>query len=285
MKRFLSFLIVLCMVMAFTPTLGLTAAADVANVIKGRDKIIISEDSYGPGSHDIVAVGDADVVRMPALESYLDEYSFMYIDAPKKHSVYTLKDYEWLSGGKCNMPFAYHGSRVIVLAVENDYACCLYMTDENKMHAAWIDVDHLSSTFPGKSFIAGSYDRSIDYYSAGYPEIKWSSLPFVDTDTKYTEIVSHNGLRRECDGISIHYHVIGRDNKKDCAGEREIYINDGSGWEYVGSFDLEPYNVPVELNIFFDEPIDVRAVATVPVDRKLEGFTFIQYISDLYYKE
>jgi len=178
------------------------------------------------------------------------------------------------------MPYAYHGSQFFALAVENDFVCGIYASDKNEFRVAWVDANHLCDEFPGIDIVAGEYDQGKQYYS--YPGgAKWSKLNFTGSHTKYSNVIYHDDAPEKLDGIVIEYQVISRNGKGDVSGVRDVYINDGSGWEFVTSYDLDPYNQTVRVWVMFDEPREIKAVATIPQDPDLEGFVFRQTIPEL----
>lgn len=282
MKKMISFVVVLSLI--FT-SLAVSAFAEVSNTIKGGgNNFYDTSSANGPGPYDIASTGDDDVIKMPMMSSYLDYYAIFYVDAPKGHSVYAYTHPDAGNSQCKSMPFAYHGVRVYALAVENGYVCGMYPTEDNELRTAWISEKNLSSTFPGISFVAGEQKYGADYTSY-FAKVKWSKTPFIGTNTIYTEIVDHDGPSNMVDGIAFEYQVLSRQGKGDVSGARDVYINDGSGWEYVGSYDLEPYNTPVRVTIYFDYPVAVKAVATVPQDPKIEGFIFRQFVTDMLFIE
>ncbi|MDO4744826.1 MAG: hypothetical protein Q4A86_05540, partial [Clostridia bacterium] len=207
---------------------------------------------------------------------------YLYINAPKGHSVYTYSYPDKLHSNVRNMPFAYHGSTLIALAEENGYICGIYMSDQNEFCVAWVEGKHLCGYFPGEYILVSDPDPSKEYYCF-MGQTKWSAMPFVGSGTKYSEVIYSDGMNRALDGIGIEYQVISRNGKPDVCGPRDVYINDGSGWEYVTSFDLESNNTPVRITIYFDQPTQVKAVATVPQSSAIEGFIFRQFIAEMIY--
>ena len=277
MKNTFRFFLALCLILTLCLSLSAGAFAGVSNSIKGSGSISASS-SYGPSAEDIYAVNPTAYFQMPKSASYFSQYEILYIDASKGHSVNTYRIPDLQDRGNKIMPMAYHGTMVTALAEENGFICGLYTSEDNVRTVGWINAENLSSRFPGKDVVFGNPgNRSFYSYPA---EFDWSGVNFVDSRTKFTEISYSYCPSAQVDGICYEYQVISRQGK-NVAGQREVYINDGSGWEYVGSFDVDGGSEAVRVSIYFDSPKEVWAVATIPSTRSSEGFIFRQYISGM----
>ena len=177
------------------------------------------------------------------------------------------------------MPFAYHGSRVVVLAEQDGYSCVLYRSDDAKLHAAWIATDKLSWDYPGRTCSIGNSDLSWAY-NIGDPNVSWSKESFVGTKQKFTLL---DTPVEYCVGFTLDYQVTTRNGAetKEILGPRTVYINDGEGWIEVGQFDYSELG-PVHVNISWDEPISLVAVGTVASCAKPDTFLFRQSLLDVF---
>lgn len=281
MKKLIGTLLLLCMALSLFAGYGGGAWADVSNTIKGQSSSGIATASFGPCADDIRGLASVKYLRMPQNSSYFSDYQVYYVSPPGGHSVNTYRIPDLNDGGNKVQALAYNGVMFIGLAAENGFVCGIFPTADNERTAGWIRADNLSSTFPGKSVRFGNSAASS--YIVYYSSTKWSAVPFVGSKTNFTEIVSHSGPSQAVDAISYEYQVLSRQGK-NVIGERNVYINDGSGWEFVGRFNLDDSNETVRVNIYFDQPRVVKAVATVPSDPNSEGFTFRQYISGMMFK-
>ena len=280
MKKTLVFIITMALFISIFAGFSASAGADsIVNAIKGGSSQSVSVSANAPNADFLKYYGGGNI-QLPMLSSYFPEYRYLYINAPKGHSVYTYTQPDKLSGTVKNLAFAYHGSTFIALAEENGYVCGIFQTDQNQYCAAWVDSKNLLDYFPGEYILVNSPDSSKNYYY-NIGEVKWSLTPFVGTNTKYPEIIYNESTPKMLDGIGIEYQVISRNGKVNVLGARDVYINDGQGWEYVTSFDLKDNDCPVRVTVHFDTPRQIKAVATVPQDRSIEGFIFRQSCPEL----
>ena len=145
-------------------------------------------------------------------------------------------------------------------------------------------ADKLSPRFPGEDVFFGepiSYD--VDEYFMIDPVQSLSKQYFVDSDCKYMEIDLRWPDPETCFAITIYYKVISRNGVSDASGERIVYINDGSGWEEVGYFEVNKDLAPVEITINYDEPRSIKAVAVIPSDADLEKCLVSQSVVYMYF--
>ena len=116
-----------------------------------------------------------------------------------------------------------------------------------------------------------------------HPEQKLSSFNFVDSKTKYVTLSTPTYEADNFVAIDLYYKVVGRNGVKDASGERNVYINDGSGWEFMGSFEVNSDYDPVCININYDKPREIRAFAIVPSNSELEKCSVCQHVQWMYY--
>ena len=269
-KRWFAASVILLLIATFPAA----ALADVKNEIKGSANSSSSYNGSGrPSVQDIIATGDDRTIVLPGSGSYFSSYQTMYINAPKGHSV---KAYRKPANEGNLQPYAYHGVRVTLLAEEKGFSCVLYHSDANERRAAWIPSDYLSWSYPGKTEYIGWGSSG---YSYGDPEVQWSKDYFVGSRQKYTLLKSEF---RNCDGFTLDYQVTARNgaDTQQCLGPRSVYVNDGSGWTYVGSFDYDSLG-PVHVVVRLDSPMTLAAVATTASCAKPDTFLFRQSVIDV----
>ena len=283
MKRALSLILALAMMVCLLAAAAPAAFADGVNnnVIKGRSN------SNAPGGESNYAIDKLDKldrdgkIQRPKSDSYISPAHSKFINAPKGHSIYV---YSKPSSSGGAIDDAYHGSKVEVLAIEGDWACIVYVNEKFEELAGWVALERLSSNYPcdtivfGKALIPGD-----EAFIMVDPEQKWSKQYFVDTDTKYVEVDAPWFNEDRCTALVIDYQVISRNGVKDASGERNIYLNDGSGWEYMGSFDVNSNLDPVRLLVHYDEPKEIKAVAVIPSDSAQEKCLIRQHIHNMHF--
>ncbi|MBQ1236082.1 MAG: hypothetical protein IIX72_03830, partial [Oscillospiraceae bacterium] len=236
---------------------------------------------YGPSENDIIAIGFDGQIKMPHEAYYLDDYEYAFI----YDSEFGLNVRVFINPDngidKSNMqPRAWHGSKVTLLAKRQDFYCIIYYTNENRICAGWVHEDKLRSVYPGDWY--GKGQRNAELFEGEYymvrPEVEWSEDFYVDTNTKYSRVWSPGPSI----GMTLEYQVIGR-NGKIADGGRDVFINLGDDWRYIGSFEVNKELDPVRYTIYFNYPVLVKAVAVLPQDMSQQGFDFRLCVEDYYY--
>lgn len=158
-------------------------------------------------------------------------------------------------------------------------SCILYHTQENELKTAWIKWEYLVSAYPGTTVEIGA-DKSWSTDMIDDPEVSWSKESFVGTQRKYTILAQPV---ENCVSFTLDYKVTGRNGSEEytIVGPRDVYVNDGSGWVYVGSFDYDVFNAPVHVSVVLDEPMRLAAVATVANCSDPNTFIFRQAVLDV----
>lgn len=261
----------------------LSAADGIRNVIKGSKEnqpYQVRDNTGGPSFDDIRAVGDADTISAPATTDYLSAYEYKYIKAPKGLSVYVYRSPKSARNTYNTTAMGYCGTKVKILAVdsEEDLACALYKTEKNETRAGWIPLEYLSDFYPGESYNFGHFADQYSYVEYEDADVKWSKTNFVNSGTKYTEFTD---IQNDVLALTIDYQVISRNGVSDPSGARDVYFNDGSGWEIAGSFTVNQELSPVHYTINFDSPTDVAGVAVIPQNLRTEGFLFRTFVVDI----
>lgn len=276
MKRVIQELVfMLCMAILLS-TFSLTAFADpgINNTIKGSGNQVITPAASGKSL--LHSASNGAKIEQPNAADYFSSPFTLYVNAPKGHSVYTY-DY-WNPTDINNIGTVFHGSRVLVLAEHGDYYCVLFQTENYVLRAAWVYAEYLVSWYPGYK---ASIDRGGSWitYNDGDPALKWSKEYFVGTKRKFSilETPVYN-----CAGFTLDYQVTSRNgvSTDSVLGPRNIYVNDGSGWTYVGSFNYDDtYACHVDITLY--EPITLYAVATIADCAEPDTFVFRQSVLDV----
>lgn len=261
---------------AFAEGPGVTLSS-ISNTIKGSGSEDNSSDNGGkPSAADILAASNGRKVVLPGANSYYPNYEYLYVDAPKKNSVYV---YPQPDAGKKSSHFAYHGSRVTVLAEENGFGCILYYTSDNVLRAGWINMERLSWTYPGNEITIGAERRDQNVIRFREIPVTWSKENFVGTKQKFSLL---NEAAENCVEFTLDYNIISRGDARtnECVGPRTIYVNDGSGWVSVGTFEYKEIT-PCHVVVRLSQPMKILAVATKADCAKPDVFTFRQSVLDL----
>lgn len=218
-------------------------------------------------------------IEQPRSDDYYHDYFNMYVNAERGHSVYVYDAPVVKEVNRTDTVF--HGSRVYVVAERNGLQCILYLTQKYEFKAAWISMDNLSSAYPGVTY---SPDRlkskagTIGTYYYGDPGMKWSRFYFSGTKTYYTEL---DNPVKKCVEFILDYQVTARNGSKteEVLGDVDIYVNDGSKWISMGTFDYDEIG-PCHVRVTLDKPITIYAFATVSHCAS-KTFVFRQSIIDL----
>jgi len=254
-----------------------TSVKNVIKEPKGAEGNTGSANTSGPSANDIRTAGNGDKITYPARGSYLDEYMPMYVNVDGGHSSYVYSKPQ--AKEKYCIGTAFHGSKVNVLAMQDDYSCILYFNEKNQLLTAWIRTYNLSSEFTGKTQYIGSTREYMAYY-LGDASVSWSKENFVGSKRQYTLL--NEGIEN-CVQFVLDYHVTARNGSEteECLGPRDVYINDGSGWVFVDQFEYSELG-PVHVVVTFDQPTTVLAVATTASCADPNTFVFRQSVLDIY---
>ena len=276
------FYCLISLIMLFVISFGLIpqAAADVSinNGMIGQDNSAATPalPSWQTGRELIMATGDGYRIELPLVSSYLPSPMVMYVESSGKHSNYAFSvPYRDM---KKVLDYPYHGSKVLVLAKQNGFACILYHNSLNEKHAAWVDVGGLSGYYPGITASTGT--PCVSYaYSVEDPEVHWSSDNFVGSRRQYTIL---NQPIYNCVQFTLDYQIIGRNGAQmnDIYGLRMVYVNEGSGWLDVGTFDYSEQDA-MHIIVYLPRPMNLRAVATIASCSKPDTFLFRQSMVDV----
>ena len=221
----------------------------------------------GEGSYGVPAVGGRELfytagnsrkVEPPQANDYYVPPFTMYVNAPKGHSVYVY-DY-WSAVEEHKIGTAFHGDRVTVLAQHSDLCCILFHEQDYRLKVAWVSSSNLSSWYPGETYYAGSGSNWYDV-NIGDPTMHWSRDCFVGTGRRYSIL---DAPAANCTGFTLDYQVTSRNGAQtnEVLGLRDVYVNDGSGWIWICSFNLQELT-PCHIVITLPSPMTVAAVAVI----------------------
>ena len=265
MKKIISMLAVLAMLFSIVSTFATVAyAADIPNIVVSGPENTQNVTDYRtlvsgwysvngyPSWDDVVAIGDGNRVKGPSMDKYLTEYIARYIKAPKGNHVYVYRS----PGSTRDPEMIEHGAKVYVIAEDGNASLVIYRTLNNIPRSGWVNSNALSDTYPG--YIVSVGPESEEYaVNIGDPSATWSRDNMSGTKSKYLII---DEPVENCVGFTLEYRAQ-YGGYEDCSGTRNIYINDGTGWYYIGNFPYETaksYHIVVNL----DDPTTIYAVAT-----------------------
>ena len=280
MKKTVSALLAALLILAVLFSLPASAFAEEAEDAEAeRDTVL----DGAPGPEDIR--GACNVIMMPSPGRYLDHYELRYVNSGGKNAVFVyLRPVEPPLDPATGLPKkntsdhnAYHGSRVTVLAEQNGFSCALYYTSGNVLCVGWIYNGDLSAEFPGTVLSVGEDSGKTGRDPVDIP-VAWSE------DTGDDRLLKCSVLAEPAEKVlqfTLDYDIYSRFTNvtEEVYGPRTIYVNNGSEWVEVGSFDcqqLTPYHITVKL----PEPMDITAIATSP-DCVVKNFTYRQMILNI----
>ncbi|MCR5136756.1 MAG: hypothetical protein K6C12_06625 [Oscillospiraceae bacterium] len=236
----------------------------------------------------IMATGDQQYIVMPEESSYLSEYKTRYImeipldscNRPVKYvsgPCVPVERISQLGTGRQPQPFAYVGTRVTVVAEENDMSCILYRSSENQLRAGWVQTRFLVDEFPGRVVNIGNRQFS-DTDTVNGIEITWSKKSWLNSQQNYSVL---SETVKNCVGFTLDYQLIKENTPFWCSilGPRTVYINDGTDWIPVGSFDYPEFGT-VKVIVNLEQPVDLVAVGTIADCSQPNIFWFRQYVED-----
>ena len=214
-----------------------------------------------PSWDDIVAIGDGDRITGPSASHYLAEYQARYVKATKGNRIYVYKTAERMTQ---NPRTVEHGARVYVLATKGTASLIIYRDLDNNPTSGWVSTNLLSDTYPGTVVSIG--EESGTFVNIGDPAVTWSGKKMVNTNCEYLLI---DEPVENCVGFTLEYRAQGK-GTEDCSGSRDVYINNGEGWVYIGRFQYssaKSYHVIIN----WDTPMTVYAVAApLAVERDVD---------------
>ncbi len=263
MRKIISTVMLIAVLLSTITAFTISAYADIPNVVISGpateqyvdEERTIADAWYSmngfPSWDDVVAIGDGDRVKAPPLESFLKEYRSKYISAPKGNHVYVYRN----PGSTKNPEMIEHGAKVYVIAENGNTSLIIYRSLENRPRSGWVNSNVLSDSFPGKTITVGAEPEG-PIADVGDPSTTWSQDNMIETKSKY--LILDEPIEG-CIGFTLEYRAQ-YGGYEDCSGTRNVYINDGAGWRYIGKFPYETaksYHIRVNL----DKPVTLYAVA------------------------
>ncbi|MCR5576932.1 MAG: hypothetical protein K6F56_07990 [Oscillospiraceae bacterium] len=221
----------------------------------------------------IKAVSSGKSIILPREDSYLEEWKTLYARKPWYQPSLQVECLPRLKSGAPLMPPLYEGTRVTVVAEENDMSCMLYPGADNKIRVGWIQSIRLLEDFPGEVFTIGTPpEDGFDVLdSVGQ---HWSNDFLLKSQRRY---MCFDEPVKNCVGFSMQYQVVARNTgiTENVYGERTLYVFDGTTWHEVGSFPYYDLSA-VQVDVWFD-PMDVVAFGTVADCVQPYDFDFRQF--------
>ena len=241
------------------------------------------------GLEAIMATGDHKRIQLPKESSYLDEFKTRYVDFSDVLIPIAIDQAVQMVGPSApverapnlktglQMPFAFQGSTVTVVAEEKNFSCILYRNSNNRLRAGWIWDIYLGDEYPGRTEIIGTENSSAKGNIAEVP-MTWSEKGFLKSPQKYTVLAEPVD---NCVGFTLEYQVIseGTDKRNAILGPRTVYVNNGEEWINVGSFEY-PSLGTVRVRVNLDKPTDITAIGTIADCLLPNTFFFRQYATD-----
>ena len=262
--------IMLCM-LAFV--LCLAAAAPV----------YAAEDSAAErGLAAIKATQNWDYIVLPKEESYLDEWKTLYGRRAWYAPSLYVESMPLPNSGEPLRPNLFEGTRVTVVAEENDMSCILYQDVNYKTCAGWIQSIRLLEDFPGKCGDIGEPPEG-EWETVSELEQRWSGCWLPYTEQPYTVL---GETVENCVGFTLEYQIIDENTplKWMLWGARSVCVSDGETWTPVGAFPYEE-NGTVRVQVWLPEPMDIQAFATVAHCHAPNIFDFRQTAHDFLVKK
>lgn len=223
----------------------------------------------------IEATGAVENITLPDADSFLKSPEVMYVNADNKNSIYSYRK-PWRNKSAIGA-YPYHGTKVLVVAKQNEYDCIVFKDNNNQPQAAWVRGEELTWYYPGKEWTLGI--PCVKYAdNTGDAKVSWSEKSFDGSNQKYT-ILSEPAVN--CVQFTLDYQVIGRGGAgiDDILGDRIIYVSDGSEWKEVGRFSYDEIDA-MHVVVNLEQPMKLAAVATSADCKKPDVFLFRQGILD-----
>ena len=199
-------------------------------------------------------------IVLPQEESYLEEWKTLYPRKAWHAPNLPVRSTSVLKSDWPNTPYVFEGTEVTVVAEENDMSCMVYRTPSYKLYVGWIQSIRLLEAFPGETLVSGQ-PREGDFDKQAEVELSWAQACFPGTDQPYTLLAEPV---KGCVGFDFEYQLIDENNARPEAifGPRKIYVHNGEKWLEAGSFPY-PALGAVRVQVWLDEPVDIKAIATV----------------------
>ena len=198
-------------------------------------------------------------IELPDESSYLDEWKVLYARKPWYQASLTVEGVPRLKSGAFRPTPLFEGTRVTVVAEQNDMSCMVYPGPDNKLRTGWIQSIRLLEEFPGEVFTIGQ-EPGIEYGTLDDVGQHWSNDFLLKSQRRYMCL---DEPVKNCVGFTMQYQVVARNTgiTENVFGQRTLYVFDGESWTEVGSFPYYDLSA-VQVDVWF-EPMDVVAFGTV----------------------
>ena len=277
----LSFIAVFIAISALNSAVGYAVDMDISE--PGTEMLVPKEDNVAvkgspwcsahgyPSRDDLVAIGDEDRIVCPLDKSYLSNYKTRYVDTSADNVAYVYRNSKKTTEDPERLD---QGAKVIVIAEEGTSSCIIYKTYQNKPRSGWISKQFLSKTYVGEMLEIGKPIKGEALI--GDVEFEYSGEYMKGTECEYLLL---DDPIRNCTGFTLEYKV--RHSTGNAAGGRDVYINNGDGWIWIGDFpytSAKSYHVEVHLG----KPADVYAIAIPPFSTVSGDYDARQNILDVF---
>ncbi len=229
------------------------------------------------GREAILATDYGKNIVLPKEESYLEEWKTLYCRKAWYAPSLWVESISQLQSGVPCQPMLYEGSKVTVVAEENDMSCILYRNLNYKSCAGWIRSVRLLEDFPGPEYVDGQKQDG-EFDKIGEVGLSWSKGYYPGLQQRYTVL---DEPVRNCVGFEFEYQLIAENTtrKEIVFGDRTVCVNDGQEWIEVACFPYDELGA-VRVQVWLSEPTDITAIATVADCHAPNMFDFRQTARD-----
>lgn len=215
-----------------------------------------------PAERGLAAIAEAynaKCIILPKEESYLDEWKVLYARKPWYQPNLTVESVPWLKSGAPRQAHLFEGTRVTVVAEQNDMSCILYPGYDNILRVGWIQSVRLLEEFPGERYTIGEASDG-EYTTVDAVTQRWSDSFFLKTERRFVNLAEPV---ENCVGFTMEYQVTARNTgfTENVLGPRTLYLYDGESWTAVGSFPYDDLGA-VQVEVRLDKPMKLVAFGT-----------------------
>ena len=211
------------------------------------------------GMEKLKTAVNRECVVLPKKESWLEEWKTLYGRRAWYAPSLFVEAMPLVNCGVPMPPPLFEGTKVTVLAEENDMSFILYYSTEYLLCAGWIQSIRLLEDFPGSVYNIGvpweGETKKLDFV-----QNTWSYGCLPGTEQRYTVLAEPV---KNCVGFTLDYQLIAENTSSKWMlwGPRTVWVSDGEKWTALGCFDYAE-NGTVRVQVWLPEPMDVVAIAT-----------------------
>lgn len=258
MKKILSALLVCILLLALLP---LNAYAEEKSAAER-------------GLEAVKQASNRGLVVLPKEDSYLEEWKVLYARKPWYQPNLPVESLPKLKTGAQRQAGLYEGTRVTVLAEQDELSFILYPGADSKLRVGWIQSIRLLEEFPGERYSIGEARTDAGPAVATVAQ-RWSNAFLLKSQRRYMCLEQPV---EDCTGFTLQYQVVARNTgiTENVFGPRTLYVYDGKSWIEAGTFPYEELGA-VEVEVHLDEPMKLVAFGTVADCVQPYDFDFRQY--------